>query len=194
MALRKDYKEVFEKAHGVKLGLQSIFFKAAANALLEVPSVNAFIDGGDVVYRDYVDIGFAAATSRGLVVPVIRNVESLDIVGIESAFAELAGKAKADKLTLKDMEGGTFNISNGGVFGSMLGTPMIGSTNLSAVLGLHAAKMRPVVLSDGSIAARPVMYVALTYDHRLIDGREAVTFLSSIKEQVEKPERILLDL
>merc|ERR1719476_231006 len=188
MAFRKEYKDVFEKAHGVKFGMQSLFFKASANALVQVPSVNAAINGNDVVYRDYVDIGFAAATPRGLVVPVIRNVEQMSILDIESSFAELAGRAKEDKITMKDMEGGTFNISNGGVFGSMLGTPMIGSTNLSAVLGLHATKMRPVVFADGSIEARPIMYVALTYDHRLIDNREAVTFLASLRDQVEKPE------
>jgi len=194
MAFRKQYKELFEQTHGVKLGLQSIFFKAASNALLQMPSVNAKIQDNDIVYRDYVDIGFAAATSRGLVVPVIRNVESLNLVGIERAFGELAGKAKADKLTLADMEGGTFSISNGGVFGSMLGTPMIGSTNMSAILGLHGTKQRPVVMKDGSIAARPIMYVALTYDHRMVDGREAVTFLCSLRDQVENPERLLLDM
>jgi len=194
MAFRKQYKELFEETHGVKFGLQSVFFKAAANSLLQIPAVNATIQDQDIVYRDYVDIGFAAATSRGLVVPVIRNVESLSLVGIERAFAELAGKAKADKLTLDDMEGGTFSISNGGVFGSMLGTPMIGSTNMSAILGLHGTKQRAVVMPDGSIQGRPIMYVALTYDHRLVDGREAVTFLKGIKEQVEKPERMLLDV
>lgn len=194
MAFRKQYKELFEETHGVKFGLQSVFFKAAANALLQIPAVNGTIQENDIVYRDYVDIGFAAATPRGLVVPVIRNVESLNLVGIERAFADMAGKAKADKLTLPDMEGGTFSISNGGVFGSMLGTPMIGNTNSSAILGLHGTKQRPVVMPDGSIAARPIMYVALTYDHRLVDGREAVTFLKAIKEQVEQPARMLLDV
>eukprot|EP00405_Crypthecodinium_cohnii_P017621 CAMPEP_0206445882 /NCGR_PEP_ID=MMETSP0324_2-20121206/15792_1 /ASSEMBLY_ACC=CAM_ASM_000836 /TAXON_ID=2866 /ORGANISM="Crypthecodinium cohnii, Strain Seligo" /LENGTH=526 /DNA_ID=CAMNT_0053914221 /DNA_START=106 /DNA_END=1686 /DNA_ORIENTATION=+ len=193
MAMRKEYKDIFEKVHGCKFGLQSVFFKAAANALVQVPSVNATIEKNEIVYRDYVDIGFAAATPRGLVVPVIRNVESLDLVGIEKSFAELAGKAKADKMTMADMEGGTFSISNGGVFGSMLGTPMIGSTNLSAVMGLHGTKMRATVV-DGSIKARPIMYVALTYDHRLIDGREAVTFLNLVKQQVETPERMILGL
>eukprot|EP00449_Zooxanthella_nutricula_P005959 CAMPEP_0198498614 /NCGR_PEP_ID=MMETSP1462-20131121/7113_1 /TAXON_ID=1333877 /ORGANISM="Brandtodinium nutriculum, Strain RCC3387" /LENGTH=222 /DNA_ID=CAMNT_0044227537 /DNA_START=1 /DNA_END=669 /DNA_ORIENTATION=+ len=194
MTFRKEYKDMFEKAHGAKFGLQSVFFKAAANALMAIPSINAAIIGDDIVYREYVDIGFAAATPKGLVVPIIRNVEKLSIVGIEREFAELAGRAKEDKIGLKDMEGGTFSITNGGVFGSMLGTPMIGSTTQSAILGLHATKTRAVVMPDGSIKARPIMYVALTYDHRLIDGREAVTFLKSVKQQVENPERMILEM
>jgi len=194
MDFRKEYKDLFEKTHGSKFGLQSVFFKASANALLAIPSMNAYIAGDDIVYRNFVDIGFAAATPKGLVVPVIRDVDKLSIAGIEKQFAELANKAKADKISLADMAGGTFSISNGGVFGSMLGTPMIGSTTQSAILGLHGTKMRAVVMPDGSIKARPVMYVALTYDHRVVDGREAVLFLKSVREQVENPERLVLEI
>eukprot|EP00401_Gymnodinium_catenatum_P029070 CAMPEP_0117503456 /NCGR_PEP_ID=MMETSP0784-20121206/24339_1 /TAXON_ID=39447 /ORGANISM="" /LENGTH=442 /DNA_ID=CAMNT_0005298773 /DNA_START=307 /DNA_END=1631 /DNA_ORIENTATION=+ len=177
MAFRKEYKELFEQTHGAKLGFMSIFMKASALALQQIPAVNAYIDGktSEVVYREYVDIGFAAATPRGLVTPVVRNVESLSIKGIEEEFAVLAGKAKKDALSLEEMSGASFTISNGGVFGSMLGTPLIGSLEQSAILGLHATKPRPVVLKSGEIAVRPIMYVALTYDHRLVDGREAVT-------------------
>jgi 2-oxoglutarate dehydrogenase E2 component (dihydrolipoamide succinyltransferase) len=194
MAFRKEYKELFEEQHGSRLTFNSIFFKACAHALEQIPSVNAYIDEGtsEVVYRDYVDISFAASNSRGLITPVLRNVEGMSILEVEKAFSELAKKAKADKLSLDETMGATFTVSNGGVFGSMLGTPLIGSTTQSAVLGLHAIKNRAKVLKNGEIAARPIMYVALTYDHRLVDGREAVTFLTTMRDMVEDPRRLLL--
>jgi len=146
------------------------------------------------VYRNFVDISFAAATPRGLVTPVVRNIESLSIKGVEEVYADLTGKAKKDALTLEEMSGSTFTISNGGVFGSMLGTPLIGSVEQAAILGLHATKMRPVVLKNGEIVVRPIMYIALTYDHRLVDGREAVTFLCMVRDQIEDARRILLEV
>lgn len=196
IAMRKLYKDQFEKAHGVKLGFMSIFLKASANALRQVPSVNAMIDdkAEEIVYREFVDIAFAAASTKGLVTPVMLDVHKKSIKQVEASFAQLAGKAKADKLTLDEMTGGSFLISNGGVFGSMMGTPMLGSTSMSAVLGLHATKMRAVALPSGEVVARPVMYVALTYDHRLVDSREAVTFLNVVRDQVEDPRRLLVEL
>lgn len=195
MAFRKEYKELFEERHGSRLTFNSIFFKACSQALEQIPAVNAYIDEAtnDVVYRDYVDISFAAASSRGLVTPVVRDVQKMGILEVEKSFGELAKRAKADKLSLEEMSDATFTISNGGVFGSMLGTPMIGSTTQSAILGLHAIKQRPKVLKSGEIVARPIMYVALTYDHRLVDGREAVTFLTTMRDLVEDPRRLLLE-
>jgi len=192
--LRKEYKDLFESTNGAKLGFMSPFFKASAFALEQVPSLNSYIDTktNEIVYRDYVDISFAAATPRGLVTPVIRDVQKMNIKNIETDFQKLSGLAKSDKLDMSQITGSTFTISNGGVFGSMLGTPLIGSTEQAAVLGLHATKNRAVVLKNGEIGVRPVMYVALTYDHRIVDGREAVTFLSIIKDQVEDPRRLLL--
>jgi 2-oxoglutarate dehydrogenase E2 component (dihydrolipoamide succinyltransferase) len=194
MEMRSKYKDAFEKAHGCKLGFMSIFCKAAACALTELPAVNAVIDDttNEIVYRDYADISVAVASPRGLVVPVIKNVESMSFLEIEQSIAHFAAKAKADALTLDEMTGGTFTISNGGIFGSMMGTPIINPPQ-SAILGMHATKMRPAVV-DGQIVARPIMYLALTYDHRIVDGREAVTFLVSIRDKVEDPRRLLLDL
>lgn len=192
IAMRKEYKEDFEKAHGVKLGFMSAFIKASATALEEIPAVNGVIDGGDIVYRNYVDVSVAVASPRGLVVPVLRDVETKGFAAIEQELGGLAAKARNDAITLEDMAGGTFTISNGGVFGSMMGTPIINPPQ-SAILGMHATKMRPVAV-DGKVEIRPVMFLALTYDHRLIDGREAVTFLCSIRDKIEDPRRLLLGL
>jgi 2-oxoglutarate dehydrogenase E2 component (dihydrolipoamide succinyltransferase) len=190
--MREKYKEQFEKAHGAKLGFMSPFIKAAAMALQEQPIINAVIDGGDIVYRDYVDISVAVASPRGLVVPVLRNVEAQSLAKIEQNLADLAKRARADQIALEEMAGGTFTISNGGVFGSMMGTPIINPPQ-SAILGMHATKQRAVVV-NGKIEVRPVMYLALTYDHRLIDGREAVTYLVSLRDKIEDPRRMLLGL
>jgi len=196
MALRKEYKDDFQEEHGIRLGFMSLFMKASANALEANPVLNAYIDSNsnEIVYRDYIDISFAAATSRGLVTPVVRNVQSLSIIGIERDYQELTGKAKKDKLAMEDIMGSTFTISNGGVFGSMLGTPLIGTTEQAAILGLHATKPRPVVLENGEIAVRPIMYLALTYDHRLVDGREAIAFLGMVRDQIEDARRVLLEI
>lgn len=194
MAFRARYKEEVLKKTGVKLGFMSAFARASVLAMRDLPVVNASIDGpngGDtIVYRDYVDISVAVATEKGLVTPVVRNVETLDMVGIEKAIAEMGKKARDGKLTIEDMAGGTFTISNGGVFGSLMGTPIINLPQ-SAVLGLHAVKERAVVV-NGKIEARPMMYLALTYDHRLLDGREAVQFLVKVKEYIEDPRKMLL--
>lgn len=194
MDLRKNYKDEILKKTGVKLGFMSAFSKAAVLAMKDVPTVNAAIEGpggGDtIVYKDYVDISVAVATEKGLVTPVVRNAESLDMVGIEKAIADLGKKARDNKLTIEDMAGGTFTISNGGVFGSMFGTPIINLPQ-TAVLGLHAIKDKPVAI-NGKVEIRPMMYLALTYDHRLLDGREAVTFLVKIKEYIEDPRKMLL--
>lgn len=194
MAFRKEYKDLFEEQHGSRLTFNSIFFKASAFALEQIPSVNAYIDAAtdEIVFRDYVDISFAASNSRGLITPVVRNVEKMSILQVEQSFSELASKAKKDKLSLEETMGASFTITNGGIFGSMLSTPLIGSTTQSAVLGLHAIKNRATVLKNGEIAARPIMFVALTYDHRMVDGREAVTFLRTIKDMVEDPRRLML--
>lgn len=192
MQMRKKYQESFTKKHGVKLGLMSPFVRASAIALQEQPVVNAVIEGEEIIYRNYADISIAVATPKGLVVPVLRNVESLSYSDIEKSLGELGVKARENKLAIEDMEGGTFTISNGGVFGSMFGTPIINPPQ-SAILGMHGIFDRPVAI-DGKVEVRPMMYVALTYDHRLIDGREAVTFLRKIKQYVEDPLTILLNL
>lgn len=192
LALRQEYKDAFEKKYGVKLGFMSAFLKASAEALVNAPLVNAVIDGEDIVYRDYVDISVAVASPNGLVVPVLRNVEKLSILEIERGVAALADKARDNKLVAEDSVGGTFTISNGGVFGSMMGTPIINPPQ-SAILGMHATKPRPVA-RNGVVEIRPIMYVALTYDHRIIDGREAVTFLVHVKSLIEDPRRLLLGL
>lgn len=194
MALRTEHKEEFEKHHGVKLGFMSAFVKASTAALQELPAVNAYIDDAtkEIVYRQYMDVSVAVASPSGLVVPVLRNTEAMSFKDIEKQIALYGKKAKEGSLALEDMAGGTFTISNGGVFGSLLGTPIINPPQ-SAILGMHATKMRPVV-KDGQIVARPMMYLALTYDHRLIDGREAVTFLKSIASKIEDPRRLLLDI
>ncbi|XP_025910658.1 dihydrolipoyllysine-residue succinyltransferase component of 2-oxoglutarate dehydrogenase complex, mitochondrial-like, partial [Apteryx rowi] len=192
--MRAQHKDPFLKKHNLKLGFMSAFVKAAAFALQDQPVVNAVIDDTtkEIVYRDYVDISVAVATPRGLVVPVIRNVENMNFADIERAIHELGEKARKNELAIEDMDGGTFTISNGGVFGSLFGTPIINPPQ-SAILGMHAIFDRPVAVG-GKIEVRPMMYVALTYDHRLIDGREAVTFLRKIKAAVEDPRVLLLDL
>lgn len=192
MKLRDEFGEKFVKRHNIKLGFMSGFVKAATMALKDQPVVNAVIDGQDIVYRDFVDISVAVSTPKGLVVPVLRNCQDMEMHDVELEIAALGKKAKEGAITLEDMTGGTFTITNGGVFGSMMGTPIINPPQ-SAILGMHATKLRPVVVK-GQIVARPIMYVALTYDHRIIDGREAVVFLKTIKENVEDPRRMLLGL
>ncbi|QRV76690.1 2-oxoglutarate dehydrogenase E2 component (dihydrolipoamide succinyltransferase) [Ceratobasidium sp. AG-Ba] len=190
MDMRKKYKDEVLKEQGVKLGFMSAFAKACCHALREIPAANASIEEDMIVYRDYVDLSVAVATPKGLVTPVVRNAESMSFVDIEREIGNLGKKARDNKLTLEDMAGGTFTISNGGVFGSLFGTPIINLPQ-SAVLGMHAIKDRPVVV-DGKIEVRPIMVVALTYDHRLLDGREAVTFLVRVKEYIEDPRKMLL--
>ncbi|XP_050676604.1 dihydrolipoyllysine-residue succinyltransferase component of 2-oxoglutarate dehydrogenase complex, mitochondrial-like [Leptidea sinapis] len=192
MAFRKKNLEAFTKKFGVKLGLMSPFVKAAASALQDQPVVNAVIDGNEIVYRDYVDISVAVATPKGLVVPVIRNVQTMTYADIELTIAGLAEKARAGKLTIEEMDGGTFTISNGGVFGSLMGTPIVNPPQ-SGILGMHGIFERPIAL-NGQVVIRPMMYIALTYDHRLIDGREAVLFLRKIKQGVEDPASIIAGL
>jgi 2-oxoglutarate dehydrogenase E2 component (dihydrolipoamide succinyltransferase) len=189
---RARYKDLFEKKHGIRLGFMGFFVKAAALAARDVPSVNASIEGDEIVYRDYLDVSVAVSAPKGLVVPVIRNAQAMSFAEIEKAIAGYGKKAKEGTLTADDMKGGTFTISNGGVFGSLLSTPIINPPQ-SAVLGMHRIEERPVV-RDGQIIARPMMYLALSYDHRLVDGREAVTFLVRIKEAIEDPTRLLIDL
>ena len=189
---RSRYKELFEKKHGIRLGFMGFFVKAVALATRDVPSVNARIDGDEIVYHDYLDVSVAVSAPKGLVVPVVRNAQGMSFAEIEQAIAAYGKKAKDGTLTLEEMQGGTFTISNGGVFGSLLSTPIINPPQ-SAVLGMHRIEERPVV-KDGQIVARPMMYLALTYDHRLVDGREAVTFLVRVKEAIEDPTRLLIDL
>jgi len=192
MALRDRYKEAFEKKHGVKLGFMSFFAKACIVGLKEIPAVNAEIDGDDIVYKNYYDIGVAVGTEQGLVVPVVRDVDNLSFGGIESAIAALGRKARDGKLTIDELTGGTFTISNGGVYGSLLSTPILNPPQ-SGILGMHKIQKRPVAIGD-KVEVRPMMYLALSYDHRVIDGREAVTFLVRVKECLEDPQRILLDM
>ncbi|CAN6278663.1 unnamed protein product [Urochloa humidicola] len=192
MKLRSDYKDKFVEKHGVKLGLMSCFVKAAVSALQNQPVVNAVIDGDDIIYRDYIDISVAVGTSKGLVVPVIRDTDRMNFADIEKGINNLAKKANAGALSIDEMAGGTFTISNGGVYGSLISTPIINPPQ-SSILGMHSIVQRPMVV-DGKIVARPMMYLALTYDHRLVDGREAVLFLRRIKDVVEDPRRLLLDI
>ena len=189
---REKFKGVFEKKHGVKLGFMSFFAKAACLALKDIPAVNARIEGDEIVYHPYVDLSVAVSAPNGLVVPVVRNVDQLGFADIEKAIGDLGKRAKDGTLTMEDMKGGTFTISNGGIFGGLMSTPIINPPQ-SAVLGLHRIEDRPVV-RDGQIVIRPLMYLALSYDHRLIDGREAVTALKTIKEAIEDPTRLLIDL
>ena len=189
---REAYKDLFAKKHGIKLGFMSFFAKASCLALKDVPSVNAYIEGDEIVYHDYVDISVAVSAPNGLVVPVVRDADKKSFARIELDIADFGARAKEGTLTMDDMSGGTFTISNGGVFGSLLSTPIINPPQ-SAVLGMHRIEERPVV-KDGQIVARPMMYLALSYDHRLVDGREAVTFLVRIKEAIEDPTRLLIDL
>ncbi|WP_380875427.1 dihydrolipoyllysine-residue succinyltransferase component of 2-oxoglutarate dehydrogenase complex [Sphingomonas sp. DBB INV C78] len=192
MDARNRYKDLFEKKHGIRLGFMSFFAKAAVLALRDVPAVNAVIDGDEIIYRDYADISVAVSAPQGLVVPVVRDADKLSFAGIEKTIADFGKRAKDGTLKIEEMRGGTFTISNGGVFGSLLSSPII-NLGQSAVLGLHRIEERPVV-RDGQIVARPMMYLALSYDHRLVDGRDAVTFLVRIKEAIEDPTRLLIDL
>ena len=189
---RAKYKDLFEKKHGVRLGFMGFFTKAVCMALKDIPGVNAQIEGDEIVYNDFCDISVAVSAPTGLVVPVIRNAESMSVATIEKTIGDFGRKAKEGKLTMEDMKGGTFTISNGGVFGSLMSTPIINPPQ-SAVLGLHRIEDRPVV-RDGQVVVRPMMYLALSYDHRLIDGREAVTFLVAVKNAIEDPTRLLIDL
>ena len=192
MALRKQYGDKFEKAHGVRLGFMGFFVKAAVAALKKFPILNASVDGNDIVYHGYIDIGIAVGSPRGLVVPILRNAESMSIAEIELKIAEFGEKAKGGKLSLEDLSGGTFSISNGGVFGSMMSTPIINPPQ-SAILGIHATKDRAVV-ENGQVVVRPINYLAMSYDHRIIDGREAVLGLVTMKEALEDPARLILDV
>ena len=192
MALRARYKEVFEKRHAVRLGFMSFFAKACIEALRRFPVVNASVEGSDIVYHDYYDIGVAVSTDRGLIVPVLRDADHMDFASIEKAVTGFAERARSGAITLEELTGGTFSITNGGVFGSLMSTPIVNAPQ-SAILGMHKIQERPVVV-DGQVAVRPMMYVALTYDHRIIDGREAVQFLVAVKEILEDPARLLLQV
>jgi 2-oxoglutarate dehydrogenase E2 component (dihydrolipoamide succinyltransferase) len=192
MDLRKKYKEVFKEKHEVGLGFMSFFTKAVCLALKQVPGVNAQIDGQEIVYHDYCDIGVAVSTPKGLVVPVVRNAEQMGLAGIEKNILDLALRARDNKISIDEMQGGTFTITNGGVFGSMLSTPIINAPQ-SAILGMHNIVQRPVVV-NGEIVIRPVMFLALSYDHRIVDGKESVTFLKTVKEYIEDPARLLLEV
>jgi len=192
MELRKKYQDDFVKKNGVKLGFMSFFTKAVVHALREVPGVNARIDGDSIVSNHYYDVGMAVSTEKGLMVPVIRNCDSRDMAGIEKAIAEAAKKAREGKITLADLEGGVFTITNGGIFGSMLSTPILNSPQ-SAILGLHAINERPMAV-NGQVVIRPMMYLALSYDHRIVDGREAVTFLVKVKQAIEDPARLIVGI
>jgi len=190
--LRKRYKEAFQKKYGVSLGFMSFFIKASVEALRAIPEINAYIDGTDITYHHYYHIGVAVGSERGLVVPVIRHADRLSFAQLEQAIIEFVGKIKENRLGLNDLEGGTFTITNGGVFGSLLSTPIL-NTPQSGILGMHRVDKRPVAVND-QVAIRPMMYVALSYDHRIVDGREAVTFLKHIKECIENPERIMMEI
>jgi 2-oxoglutarate dehydrogenase E2 component (dihydrolipoamide succinyltransferase) len=192
MDMRNEYKDAFEKKYGVKLGFMGFFVKACIQALKEVPAVNAEIEGHDLIYKNYYDIGVAVGTERGLVVPVLRDADRLDLMGIEKAIGDFGHRARDNKLKLEELQGGTFTISNGGVYGSLLSTPILNAPQ-SGILGMHKIEQRPVVVG-GKIDIRPMMYLALSYDHRIVDGREAVTFLVRVKESLEGPQRLLLGL
>jgi 2-oxoglutarate dehydrogenase E2 component (dihydrolipoamide succinyltransferase) len=192
MQLRAKYKDKFKEKHGVGLGFMGFFVKACSEALQQFPAVNAYIDGDDMVYHNYVDMGIAVSSERGLVVPIIRNAESLSVLGVETAIRDYALKARENKITIEDMTGGTFTITNGGIFGSMLSTPILNPPQ-SAILGMHNIVDRPVAI-NGEVKIRPIMYVALSYDHRIIDGKEAVSFLFKVKEYLEDPARLLLSI
>ncbi|HZC17644.1 MAG TPA: 2-oxoglutarate dehydrogenase complex dihydrolipoyllysine-residue succinyltransferase, partial [Caulobacteraceae bacterium] len=192
MALRNQYKDVFEQRHGVKLGFMSFFVKAVIAALKATPDVNAEIDGTDLIYKNHYDIGVAVGTERGLVVPVVRDADALDMAGVEKAIAELGKKARDGTLALDDLQGGTFTISNGGVYGSLMSTPILNAPQ-SGILGMHKIQDRAMVFG-GQVVVRPMMYLALSYDHRVVDGQGAVTFLVRVKEHLEEPQRLLLDL
>jgi 2-oxoglutarate dehydrogenase E2 component (dihydrolipoamide succinyltransferase) len=192
IGLRNRYKEVFEKKHGVKLGFMGFFVKACCRALEEIPAVNAEIDGGDIVYKHYAHIGVAVGTEKGLVVPVVRNADRMSVAAIEKSIGALGKKARDGQLSMEDLQGGTFTISNGGIYGSLMSTPILNAPQ-SGILGMHKIQERPVAV-EGKIEIRPMMYLALSYDHRIVDGKEAVTFLVRVKETLEDPERMVLDL
>ena len=192
MAMRSQYKDIFEKKHGTKLGFMGFFTKAVIGALKDVPAVNAEIDGQDLVYKNYYHIGIAVGTDKGLVVPVVRDADDLSIAGIEKKIAGFGKKARDGKLSIEEMQGGTFTITNGGIYGSLMSTPILNAPQ-SGILGMHRIEERPVV-RNGKIEARPMMYLALSYDHRIVDGKEAVTFLVRVKEALEDPARLVLDL
>lgn len=192
MKLRNEYKDRFEKKHGIKLGFMSFFLKACLNALKELPAVNAEIDGTDIIYKNYYDIGVAVGSPQGLVVPVVRDADQLSFAGVEKTIGELGKKARDGKLSMADLSGGTFTISNGGVYGSLMSTPILNPPQ-SAILGMHKIQERPIVV-NGQMEIRPMMYLALSYDHRIIDGKEAVTFLVRVKECIEDPQRLLLEI
>jgi 2-oxoglutarate dehydrogenase E2 component (dihydrolipoamide succinyltransferase) len=192
MALRNQYKDLFEKKHGVKLGFMSFFVKACIQALKEIPAVNAEIDGDDIVYKNFYNIGVAVGTDKGLVVPVLRDADMLSFAGIEKTIAEFGKRARDGNLQIADMQGGTFTISNGGVYGSLMSTPILNAPQ-SGILGMHKIQERPMAI-NGQVVIRPMMYLALSYDHRIVDGKEAVTFLVRVKENLEDPQRTILDL
>jgi 2-oxoglutarate dehydrogenase E2 component (dihydrolipoamide succinyltransferase) len=192
MALRNQYKEPFEKKHGAKLGFMGFFVRACVQALKEIPAVNAEIDGSDIVYKNYYHIGVAVGTEKGLVVPVVRDSDQKSLADIETAIADFGRRARDGALRIEEMQGGTFTISNGGIYGSLMSTPILNAPQ-SGILGMHKIEERPVVVA-GKIEIRPMMYLALSYDHRIVDGREAVTFLVRVKENLEDPARIVLDL
>jgi len=192
MALRAEYKDLFEKKHGVKLGFMSFFVSACVHALKEIPAVNAEIDGSDIVYKNYYHIGVAVGTEKGLVVPVVRDADRLSLGEVEKTIADFGRRARDGTLAIEEMQGGTFTISNGGVYGSLMSTPILNAPQ-SGILGMHKIQERPMVV-DGAIKPRPMMYLALSYDHRIVDGREAVTFLVRVKELLEDPARLVLDL
>ena len=192
MALRVKYKDIFEKKHGVKVGFMSLFIKACVVALREYPAINAEISGDDIIYKNYYDIGVAVGSPMGLVVPVLRDADASSFAEIESQIGTFGGKARDGKLTMEEMQGGSFTITNGGIFGSLQSTPILNPPQ-SGILGMHKIQQRPMVMPDGSIEARPMMYLALSYDHRIVDGREAVSFLVRVKDCIEDPQRIMLD-
>ena len=192
MALRNQYKDGFEKSHGVKLGFMSFFVKAVIHGLKHVPDVNAEIDGTDVIYKNHYDIGVAVGTDKGLVVPVLRDADALSLSGIEKGIGALGKKARDGQLALEDLQGGTFTISNGGVYGSLMSTPILNAPQ-SGILGMHKIQERPMAV-NGQVVIRPMMYLALSYDHRIVDGQGAVTFLVKVKEAIEDPQRLLLDV
>ena len=192
MALRTQYRDLFEKKHGVKLGFMGFFVRACVQALKEIPAVNAEIDGADIVYKNYYHIGIAVGTERGLVVPVLRDCDAKSLAEIEKAIADFGRRARDGALKIEDMQGGTFTISNGGIYGSLLSTPILNAPQ-SGILGMHRIEERPVAVK-GQVVIKPMMYLALSYDHRLVDGRAAVTFLVRVKENLEDPQRLLLDI
>jgi 2-oxoglutarate dehydrogenase E2 component (dihydrolipoamide succinyltransferase) len=192
MAMRARYKDLFEKKHGAKLGFMGFFVKACVQALQEIPAVNAEIDGSDIIYKNYYHIGIAVGTDKGLVVPVVRDSDALNIAGIEKSIADFGRRARDGQLKIDEMMGGTFTITNGGIYGSLMSTPILNAPQ-SGILGMHKIQDRPVVV-NGKVEVRPMMYLALSYDHRIVDGKEAVTFLVRVKEALEDPARLVLEL